>query len=91
MRQEIVYFLEMSAFIEIIGLIVAFILIELVGLDAMLIVMMWLVFACIGLGLIGEFIITPWRDEMRERAKQGSPCVRDSISVAPESGRIGRS
>lgn len=77
----------MSALIEIIGLIVAFILIEIIGLDAMLIVMMWLTFACIGLGLIGEFIITPWRNELREQRKKGSPCVRDSISVATESGR----
>jgi len=69
-----------------VALAVAFLMITFLGLDATLIVMMWGVFACIGLGLIGEFIITPWRDEMRER-KKGSPCVRDSISVAPESGR----
>lgn len=72
----------MMILIESVAFIAAFVLLEIVGMDAFLIIMMWLTFACIGLGLIGEFIIRPWREE-----KRGSPCVRNSISVAPESGR----
>jgi hypothetical protein len=52
----------MSTLIDVIVIILALVFIELVGMDAALIVMMWLTFGCIGLGLIGEFIIRPWRE-----------------------------
>lgn len=68
-----------------IALLIAFLFIQIVGMDAALIVLSWLVMALIGIGLIGEFIIQPWRAE-----KSGSPCVRNSISVATESGRAGQ-
>lgn len=49
-----------------IALLIAFLFIEIVGMDAALIVLSWLVLALIGIGLIGEFIIQPWRAEKRE-------------------------
>lgn len=52
----------MSTIIETVLFILAFIVIELFGIDAALIIAMWLTFACIGLGLIGEFVIRPWRE-----------------------------
>ena len=42
-------------------------IIQLIGIEFILFICMWITFGCIALGLIGEYIITPWRDEIRNK------------------------
>ena len=55
-----------DAIINIVGLIVSIVLFLFLPIDAILIVLMWGFFLCLGIGMVGMFIIEPMRDEKRE-------------------------
>ena len=52
---------------DLIFLLIAFLIIEIFGIDAAMIIAMWGFFACLGIALIGMLILEPMREEKRER------------------------